>query len=214
MSILDRSRAMYEPTHESEIILQTTWIQKAVIRCLQHHIRFSAVDVERHFIHPSHKKHVRETPIIRVYRYLKTTDQLALTAIVSDTRHLMFAKFPYDPTIIRFEQLYRQRLTYMTAGCLFVIKNARLRFANPGEVAKDFDFSVSPNIQVVFMEIEDFAVFLRDQAILPHEAIAKVNMIYYDREYYDLCGPNCYVPEYSKEVESLVSDDYGDVVSV
>lgn len=205
---------MYEPTYEWEIVLQTTWIQKAVTRCLQHHLRFSATDVEHHFIHPSHKKHVRETPIIRVYRYLKTTDQLALTAIVSDTRHLIFAKFPYDPTIIKFEQLYRQRLTYMTAGCLFVIKQAKLRFAKPGEVAKDFDFSISPNIQIVILEIDDFTVFLRDQAILPHEALSKVNMIYYDREYYDLCGRDCYIPEYSKGVEKQVSDDYGDVVSV
>ncbi|EDK38514.2 hypothetical protein PGUG_02612 [Meyerozyma guilliermondii ATCC 6260] len=205
---------MYEPTYEWEIVLQTTWIQKAVTRCLQHHLRFSATDVEHHFIHPSHKKHVRETPIIRVYRYLKTTDQLALTAIVSDTRHLIFAKFPYDPTIIKFEQLYRQRLTYMTAGCLFVIKQAKLRFAKPGEVAKDFDFSISPNIQIVILEIDDFTVFSRDQAILPHEALSKVNMIYYDREYYDLCGRDCYIPEYSKDVEKQVSDDYGDVVSV
>ena len=205
---------MYEPTYEWEIVLQTTWIQKTVTRCLQHHLRFSATDVEHHFIHPSHKKHVRETPIIRVYRYLKTTDQLALTAIVSDTRHLIFAKFPYDPTIIKFEQLYRQRLTYMTAGCLFVIKQAKLRFAKPGEVAKDFDFSISPNIQIVILEIDDFTVFLRDQAILPHEALSKVNMIYYDREYYDLCGRDCYIPEYSKDVEKQVSDDYGDVVSV
>lgn len=102
----------------------------------------------------------------------------------------------------------------MTAGCLFVIKQAKLRFAKPGEVAKDFDFSISPNIQIVILEIDDFTVFLRDQAILPHEALSKVNMIYYDREYYDLCGRDCYIPEYSKDVEKQVSDDYGDVVSV
>lgn len=205
---------MYEPNHELAIILQNTWICKSVNRSLQEHGRFSGPVIAHHFINSTSTNHVKETPIVRVFRLLKTTDQKALTAIISDARHTMFAKFPYNPTIVNFEQLYRQRITYMTAGCLFLIKKARLRFATKDEVKQDFDFHISPNIDVVILDIEDFSVFLRDQAILPHEVVAKTNMVYYDKEYYSLCSHNCLNPACFEESEKLISEDYDDVASI
>lgn len=205
---------MYKPPHELTLIFQTTWIHKSVIKCLEQHARFGSAEIARNFIHHLHKKHVRETPIVRIYQYLKTTPSRSLTAIVSDATHLILALFPYEPTVVKYEQHYRHRLTYMTEGCLFHITKANLRFATAQEVLDDFDYSISSNIQVVVMEIQDFKVFLRDQAILPYEAIANVKMIYYDRDYYDLCGPKPVFGKPAIDAEGLVCEDYGDVVSV
>lgn len=102
--------------------------------------------------------------VLRISKFLKTTPDKSITAVVSDSQNGMLAEFPFDPTIIRFENQNSQRLTYHTVNCLIIIKGARLKYTSPAVLARDYNYNSNDYLPV--LEIMDLKILQRDQVQL------------------------------------------------
>lgn len=169
--------------HDFPLPFQTSWLNKSILQNVDKGPYTSEV------IKKNVTSSINTTPILRISKFLKKTPANSLTCVLSDSTHQILAVFPFKPTVVAFENLYRQRITYHTVNCLVLIKQANLRFISRQTLAKDFEINVNNNVDLVILEVLDLRIFQRDQVPLSGHVENRLKFVYFDPRYVEVCGP-------------------------
>ena len=118
----------------------------------------------------------------------------------------MFAIFPFKPTIVNFEDKYKQRITFHTQNILIHIKKANLRFIE----RKDYPLYEIPamGLSMVVLEVLDLEIFQRDQIMLSNKVESTLKFLHNELNYELLFGR-----KWNNAEENNDREDYDDVVS-
>jgi hypothetical protein len=95
---------------------------------------------------------------------------------------------PFKPTIVAFENLYKQRITFHTVNCLVEIKQANLRFISRQTLANDFEININNKVDIIILEVLDLRIFQRDQVFLSGHVENRLKFVYFDPKYVEVCG--------------------------
>lgn len=194
------------------LVLQESWILESIIKNIKKNEIYTNSTIAKNFISFSHSS---KAPILRILRFLKTTRDCDLTAILTDSTHKVIGIFPFSPTIIDFEVKYKQRITYHTLNSLVLIKQANLKFVNNVQLMNEWGVSIEDDIDVAVLEILDLEIFQRDQITLGINIENNLPLVYYDKSYLELCErrrPRDLTQE--KEVQEVILQNYDDVLSI
>lgn len=188
---------------EYPITLQEPWLLKAVTSVYQPRQYLGNI-VQKHFIRDAKtQRQCSKSSIIRIFQFIKVTRDGGLTAIVSDTTHKMGVKFSYQ-CIRLFERRYKQRITFKTVNCLFLIKTGHLRFLTRFETGECDGFDL-------VIEVEECEVFCRDQLSFDARVDQQLRMIYHEPEFLEQQKKDKFSEE---KVNDMISDEYDDMISI
>ncbi|EGW31214.1 uncharacterized protein SPAPADRAFT_61793 [Spathaspora passalidarum NRRL Y-27907] len=140
-------------------VFQDSWIANEVI---------NSINPSRTYTSPLVRKDFKSTTlkissILRICRFLKTTQSNNITAILADSTHKILAYFPFKPTIVEFENQHCKRITYGTTNNLIDVSRANLLFVNGSELQQDYDLTGSWDFDFVVLEVLEFNIFQSDQ---------------------------------------------------
>lgn len=155
---------------------QTSWLLKDTVNELKGN-QSTYIKLNQNFITP--KK--LPPPILRIMKFLKVGENNEITATLADSTHKIFAKFPFKPTIINFENTYNQRMTYCTTNSLILVKKAELLRVRPEEIRRNYDDLIVESIDYLVLNILDLEIYNRDQISLNSDVHLKY--IYQMSEY-------------------------------
>lgn len=187
------------------VTVQESWLLEATCRALRQ--ATSSNPVIKRFVE-NNINWLGNTSIVRVFKFLQTTNSNDITAIVSDSSHKMLAIFPFSPTIVDFEQKHQQRITFNSANCLFLINEANLRYINKFELATNFDSSFNSQKDVFVLEVLKCEVFQRDQVSFGATIDNLLKFVYVEYDYNKACS------QQDDEVDRLLDCDYDEMVSL
>lgn len=167
----------------------------------------------------------RKSAILRIHQFLKVTSSGDITAILTDNKHKVLAKFRYDPAISGFENKYKQRITYNTVNSMITIRNCDLRFINKFELIHNYDKSFNSKFEVAVLDIFDCRIYQRDQVQFNFKFESSLKFIYEQNSYKQCCHTpmidrtvyknngtdNLNEPDKIKE---MIDDIYDDMVSL
>lgn len=185
------------------IIIQEPWIFMSVIAVYQPQVRLGNMIAKRFIKEGRTQILPKKSSIIRIFQFIKVTRDGGLTAIVSDTNHKIGVKFSYL-CIRRFERVYKQRITFKTVNCLFLIKTGHLRFLTRYETRECDGFEL-------IIEVEECEVFCRDQLSFDAKVDAQLRFIYQEQQFQRLQKRDKF-SEY--DVNAILTNDYDDMVSL
>lgn len=140
---------------------------------------------------------IQWTPLVRVFKYISTTPQGELTAVLNESENKILALFTRE-CIVKFELEYSQRLTYNTVHSLIIIRRANLRFATVPMLRQSFGgvggLDLTAGTEVVYLEILEIEVFHRDQFVVEGGHENRLRFVYGDEDYRrkfgaDITGP-------------------------
>lgn len=161
---------------------QTSWLNKAIIKNTKK-TPYTSDIVKKNVI-----SSLNVTPILRISKFLKKTSTNALTCVFSDSTHQILVLLPFKPTIVAFENLYKQRITFHTVNCLVEIKLANLRFISRQTLANDFEININNKVDIIILEVLDLRIFQRDQVFLSGHVENRLKFVYFDPKYVEVCG--------------------------
>lgn len=161
---------------------QTSWLNKAIIKNTKK-TPYTSDIVKKNVI-----SSLNVTPILRISKFLKKTSTNALTCVFSDSTHQILVLLPFKPTIVAFENLYKQRITFHTVNCLVEIKQANLRFISRQTLANDFEININNKVDIIILEVLDLRIFQRDQVFLSGHVENRLKFVYFDPKYVEVCG--------------------------
>ncbi|CCE83777.1 Piso0_004364 [Millerozyma farinosa CBS 7064] len=196
---------------EFPIVFQQSWLLDSVTDVIDSHRTYTSPVIKKHF---SNTRDSCNT-ILRIIRFLKTTDNNDLTSILADSTHYILAVFPYHPTIFNFEIKYKQRITFYTPNTLIKVKRANLKFINRNDLIQKYASQFDSTADIAILEVLDFDFFQRDQVSLAVQFEKRLQFIYKSPKYVHACssrkqGPYD-IPAGTEDV-SLEPDD--DIISV
>lgn len=161
---------------------QSSWLNKAIIKNTKK-TPYTSDIVKKNVI-----SSLNVTPILRISKFLKKTSTNALTCVFSDSTHQILVLLPFKPTIVAFENLYKQRITFHTVNCLVEIKQANLRFISRQTLANDFEININNKVDIIILEVLDLRIFQRDQVFLSGHVENRLKFVYFDPKYVEVCG--------------------------
>lgn len=195
------------------LVLHESWLADGILKDVANNVNYTNPLVKKEFVGSSST--IRKKPILRILKFLKTTQSSGLTAILADSTHKVLALFPFQPTILNFEIQYKQRITYHTLNSLILIKKANLKFVTKPELACDYGINLEHEIDILVLEVLDLEIFQRDQVTLGVNIENSLQLIYYDKRYLNECGQNRYRrSEKVDEINQTILQSYDDIVSI
>ncbi|ABN64335.2 predicted protein [Scheffersomyces stipitis CBS 6054] len=185
------------------LVFLQSWLWESVEKCIDPSRRYTSSLIKKNFVDETPRK---ASPIVRISKFIKVTDNKDLTVILSDSTNLMFAIFPFKPTIVNFEDKYKQRITFHTQNILIHIKKANLRFIE----RKDYPLYEIPamGLSMVVLEVLDLEIFQRDQIMLSNKVESTLKFLHNESNYESLFGR-----KWNNAEENNDREDYDDVVS-
>lgn len=167
---------------------QDSWLLKNVLRELEGN-QNTYTKLSANFING------KSTPsILRIIKFLKVTGSNDLTVVLADSTHKIFAKFPFKPTIVNFENTYNQRITDCTTNSLVLVQKAELLLLGAREIKQNYDDLISGAIDYLVLNILQLEIYQRDQIVLSSDIHLKY--IYQSEEYWQLCKHKPFVLDY------------------
>lgn len=126
------------------------------------------------------------TPVLRIFKFTKTTPNGEISAILNDSTHKILAIFTRD-CIIKFESKYSQRLTYHTLHSLIIVRKANLRFALGRFIRESFgsigSIELLTGTEAVYLEILEIELFQRDPMDVDASHENKLKFVYGNDSY-------------------------------
>lgn len=191
-----------------ELISQQSWLCKDIVELLKASpTKGGTGTVKANFIDGNNTI----LPVLRIIKFLKKTDNNDLAVVLADSTHKIFARFPFKPTIVDFENTYNQRITYCTTNCLVLVKKAELIRVSPAEIRRHYDDLVSNLTDYLLLNVLALEIYQRDQILLTSDIYLKY--IYQVDEYRLLCKHVSNAAK-MKAVMDRIKLDNDDVVSL
>lgn len=182
------------------LVLQNQWVYDSVISTIDVHKTYFDSMLAKNFV--KNKKTVgNKTPILRIFQFLKITEDDGMSAILNDSSHKILCKFTYK-CCKQFERLYRQRITFQTLHCLILLETAHLKFIDKVDLNRDFD-TFNGNFDVIILEIDHCTIFNHDRTDLPINIEKSLKFIYDELPYKNACGPRYVSDSDDDEIKSL-----------
>ncbi|KAK6460155.1 hypothetical protein DFJ63DRAFT_316024 [Scheffersomyces coipomensis] len=203
---------MYRPSRDSyPLKFQQSWLKDTILSLIRDEFSYTQPIIAKNIISSGkNKKNLKVTPILRISSFIKTTTpNNDLTAVLTDSSHKILVRFPFHPTIVEFETLYNQRITYNTVHTLIQIKQANLLFVNRVQLKGDYNMSHTNSLGVVILEITDLRLFQQDQIEFAPIIDNSLKFIYDDDDYIKICTG----PALGDRYVITDPDEYDDVVS-
>lgn len=191
-----------------QLISQESWLCMEIIHLLETNPSKSVnLKVKSNFIN----SHTSSKPVFRIIKFLKKTDTNDLALVLADSTHKIFARFPFKPTIVNFENKYNQRITYCTTNSLILVKQAELIRVSPWEIRQNYDDLVNSSLDYLVLNVLLLEIFQRDQILLTTDIY--LEYIYQDDRYQQLCK---HITDDVRTTASIrrIKSDYDDVVSL
>ncbi|WPK23473.1 hypothetical protein PUMCH_000714 [Australozyma saopauloensis] len=130
------------------------------------------------------------TPLIRILSFVSTTSTGEILVIVHDATHKILARLSRK-AILKFEQVYGQRITFETINRLMIFRQADLRFVGDAESPEfgralsylGVKYSQGSSLALVFLDVQEIDFFVRDLISVSGAADNLLVLVYRDREY-------------------------------
>lgn len=198
---------------EYPIVLLSPWVLHCVLSKVRDTAYSSSMAVKNFVKYESpNVNNIGWTPILRIFRFAKPTDDGALTAVLNDSTHKILALFT-SHCIRQFESNYKQRITYCTTNSLLLVKRANLRFVSLHQLREQFGviagLKLRVGTEVLIMEVLEVEMFQRDQIRVPATADNSLLFIYDEASYREKSGR----AELRVKVEHKVTEDFDEMIS-
>ncbi|RLV91010.1 Telomere replication protein EST3 [Spathaspora sp. JA1] len=164
-------------------IFQDSWVAHEVISSINPTRAYTSSLVTKDF----KPTQLKISSILRICRFLKTTESHNITCILADSTHKILAYFPFKPTIVDFENKQCRRITYGTLNNLIDVKLANLRFVNETELQREYNITGVWGCDVVVLEIIEFDIFQSDRLKFTPEVENRFKFVYEENRYEQLC---------------------------
>lgn len=200
------------PTVSHPINVQHSWLRDEVISALDSCAVYTNNIIKRRVISKTRKV----SPLVSIFKRMKILPNRIVTVVLSDSTHRMFAVFPFEPTIVAFENRYCQPFTHHMQQCLIRVVQADLIFLSPSQVYEMFD--VRTGLALAVMKVLDFEIFQRDQVSFDVAVQKNLQDLYRDPHYVELCRPRppaqrARALDQEREEENE-EEEFDDVVSI
>lgn len=192
-------------------MFQQSWLLDSVTDLIDSHRTYTSPVIKKHFFNTRYFCNT----ILRIIRFLKTTDNNDLTTILADSTHYILAIFPYHPTIFNFEIKYKQRITFYTPNTLIKVKRANLKFINRNDLIQKYASQFDSTIDIAILEVLDFDFFQRDQVLLAVQFEKRLQFIYKSPKYINACSSKrADTSDIPASTDDLSLEPEGDIISL
>lgn len=209
------------PQAPQPLVFQDQWLLKSITHYIDPVASYSNAVVKKGYIKKGRTcGGSGKSAILRINQFFKITKAGGITAVLSDSQHKILANFVFDTAIQRFENKYRQRITYQSINSLIMIKQADLKFISKFDLMHNYDKSFNSKQEVAILDVHECEIFQRDQVMFNFKYQNSLSFIYQDKSYIKACSIPLRLRQHDTEddgtdkVNAMINVDYDDMISI